>query len=273
MAHENTAARSGSVVSRVRNALGRGKLERSVSLRRSRVIGGKSDARVFDPPRVSTTSKAYQYRTPWDRPVTSTFTVQSRSALAVAMPALATLDESDQPKTVEPGAIGTRDPSATGLASGSTAADVGGVVATLHRTSKDTFGSGSVSPGSRPVGVTRVQMTMPLVRGVAGSDAVHESPVHSLGARAGRERGGEERDRREGRDHRGVSRPARVRIVRVRRTGETRGGPPCVAPWVGAIQTVGKKTRRTAKSNTQVRRNRTAVPGFARSDDCRDNVG
>ena len=108
---------------------------------------------------MSTTSKAYQYRTPWDRPVTSTFTVQSRSALAVAMPALATLDESDQPKTVEPGAIGTRDPSTTGLASGSTAADVGGVVATLHRTSKDTFGSGSVSPGSRPVGVTRVQMT------------------------------------------------------------------------------------------------------------------
>ena len=91
--------------------------------------------------------------------MTSTFTVQSRSALAVAMPALATLDESDQPKTVEPGAIGTRDPSTTGLASGSTAADVGGVVATLHRTSKDTFGSGSVSPGSRPVGVTRVQMT------------------------------------------------------------------------------------------------------------------
>ena len=137
------------MVSRVRHAFGGGSSNVPVSLRLSRVIGGKSDARVFDPPDVSTTSKAYQYRTPWDRPVTSTFTVQSLSALAVAMPALATLDESDQPKTVEPGAIGTRDPSATGLASGSTAADVGGVVATLHRTSKDTFGSGSVSAGSR----------------------------------------------------------------------------------------------------------------------------
>ena len=86
--------------------MGGGSSNVPVSLRRSRVIGGKSDGFVFDPPRVSTTSKAYQYRTPWDRPVTSTFTVQSRSALAVAMPALATSDESGQPKTVESGAIG-----------------------------------------------------------------------------------------------------------------------------------------------------------------------
>ena len=88
-------------------------------------------------------------------------------------------------------------------------------MATLHRTSKATFGTWSVSPVAsrgRDAGPNDDRV----VRGVARSDAVHERPVHSLGARAGRERGGEERDRREGRDHRGDRAGAR--------TGETRGG-------------------------------------------------